>query len=325
MAGPIVSTQELLKLGLNHYQLRRLFEDFIDADNETGQLPPASTKDLIDDETEIAGRLERDGFSTLQMLDPQQASETVEFLKSQPVYDGHYSTHSKGTRFPSYDAASGLSYVHYDHEAIMNAPHIREQILESPRYYRISKAYLREDPALYSLGCFWSLPTNEPHPFSQYWHRDFDDIRFSSIFMFLSDVDREEDGPHCYLKGTHTSKLPEAVADVIRSGRRRKLQMNALMLSLKNGLRRAVGNYGRVIPAISETELLHQKNKVHPIYAEIMRDSLVTVYGKAGDGFIEDPGGIHLGVLPRSKPRLIFWMRYGLNLQPIMQNPVASG
>lgn len=62
--------------------------------------------------------------------------------------------------------------------------------------------YLGCIPTIYSINSFWSFNTGSIHV--QRLHRDYDDYKFLSLFVYLTDVD-EYCGPHLFVKGTHNN------------------------------------------------------------------------------------------------------------------------
>ena len=87
-------------------------------------------------------------------------------------------------------------------EDILKAPHFFEFALQ---FRFLAKDYLEQDPLLYSVNAFTTYPISGPmNPDIQDWHRDKDDTKFLALFVYLSDVLRDEDGAHYYQVGTHT-------------------------------------------------------------------------------------------------------------------------
>lgn len=58
--------------------------------------------------------------------------------------------------------------------------------------------YLQRDPPrLYSTNAFWTRPGRSPNRSDiQDFHRDADDTRFLAMFVYLTDVLTDDDGPH---------------------------------------------------------------------------------------------------------------------------------
>ncbi|WP_448585435.1 hypothetical protein [Thermaurantiacus sp.] len=70
-----------------------------------------------------------------------------------------------------------------------------------------SEALDREIPILDDVLLTLSKPSPEPFEFSQLWHRDHDDPRTLKIFVYLSDVTSEADGPFTFFPGPTSDRI----------------------------------------------------------------------------------------------------------------------
>ena len=70
---------------------------------------------------------------------------------------------------------------------------LQESVLE------LISAYYGELPRLDSVLLTWSRETKGPLAYSQLWHRDHDDPRVVKLFVYLTDVETEEDGPFTFI------------------------------------------------------------------------------------------------------------------------------
>ena len=88
---------------------------------------------------------------------------------------------------------------------IAATPHVIE-IANDPALISLAEQYLGCVPTIYSLNIWWSRPArDEGTRTTQSFHRDIDDYKFLSLFIYLSDVTMET-GPHQYAIGTHTKE-----------------------------------------------------------------------------------------------------------------------
>jgi hypothetical protein len=71
---------------------------------------------------------------------------------------------------------------------------------------RLASAFLGCKPTLCSIGVRWSFPGSESPDMTQAFHRDPDDWRFLKLFVYLTDVDDDEGGPHIYVAGSHNTR-----------------------------------------------------------------------------------------------------------------------
>ncbi len=142
--------------------------------------------------------LQARGFSILRPLSDSELAETNGFLLSRSIYvDAHVpqTQRNRGadTRYPRASApASECVCVHTD-DAIL-APHLLERAMELTD---VAASYLGRDPPVsYSANVFWTRPgPGEVRKDIQAFHRDADDDRFLAMFVYLTDVVRDDDGP----------------------------------------------------------------------------------------------------------------------------------
>ena len=97
------------------------------------------------------------------------------------------------------DVPAGENYATYEFLDLWSSPHILEMAAQD-RFLDLAQAYLGCTPTLYSLNAFWSLPNREPHPYSQLFHRDWEDFRSLVVFTLLTPVDTPEEGAHYYVE-----------------------------------------------------------------------------------------------------------------------------
>lgn len=145
----------------------------------------------------ILGSLRAVGFAVLHPLDG--IGETLDFLLSRPVYiDAHVPQTARNRGGPRCDrthpfaAESECVCVHTD-DAIL-APHVMERALGLTD---VAAAYLDcEPPVAYSANAFWTRPGPAPTRGDiQEFHVDSDDERFLAMFVYLTDVLSDVDGP----------------------------------------------------------------------------------------------------------------------------------
>ena len=62
-------------------------------------------------------------------------------------------------------------------------------------------------PRLDYVTLTYSSASDRPLASSQLWHRDHDDTRVLKIFVYLTDVDSEDDGPFSFFTAPHSDKV----------------------------------------------------------------------------------------------------------------------
>lgn len=78
-----------------------------------------------------------------------------------------------------------------------------------PAVIRVASAYLGEVPHLASIKALISYPIERDElKGSQYWHQDYDDWKMIKLFIYVTDVRDERDGPFTYINAERSKKIP---------------------------------------------------------------------------------------------------------------------
>lgn len=242
---------------------------------------------------ETAEKLSRDGTAPLgAALSQAQVAEVVDYLKGKALFPGHIASLCRATSSDYDEAKKKHCQAAYPLSDILNAPHLLE-IANSDEVLSLAYDYLGAIPTLYSMNCWWSFAGEKAAaPIAQRYHRDPDDVRFCSLFIYLTDVG-SENGPHVYVKGTHDiPQFKKTLNTRVKcASQRERFFENTLFRD---------GNTSDL-----ESFINHH-----------LADDIVSYEGKAGSTFIEDTYGIHKGEKLTSGERLVFWARYGLRKTP---------
>jgi hypothetical protein len=137
------------------------------------------------------------GFSLLAPLTPEQIAEANAWLLSRPVFiDVHVPVHAanRGIKIAPRQNAGHVECLCVSTDDAILTPHVFERALGLTD---LAAAWLgRDPPVLYSSNCFWTRPGPTKTRWDiQEFHRDQDDSRFLPMFVYLSDVLEEADGP----------------------------------------------------------------------------------------------------------------------------------
>ncbi|MBI2055921.1 MAG: hypothetical protein HYT37_00890 [Candidatus Sungbacteria bacterium] len=120
----------------------------------------------------------------------------------------------------------------------------------------------------FSLRLTLTSPDGAKEYFSQRWHRDNEDKRLCKMFIYMTDVLDDADGPFKYIKESH-----------------------------------AMGRYGNVFPSRPPSSLYPDLGGVEKV---IPADVVQTCFGRAGTVVLADTGGLHKGGYTTSKPRFMY-------------------
>lgn len=236
------------------------------------------------------GTLQSEGYTRLgQLLAPQQVDDVVRHFLSRPCYNAHVSCSSDKVPRLVGQGAEEFHYGSYPLADVIDAPHLLE-LANSPLLLNIAARYLGCTPTLYSLNAWWSFSGHGRASSSQEFHRDDDDYKFCTLFVFLTDVGLRS-GAHLYIRRSHRLELIEAI---VRDVAPKFLQRTGRPLTVQDVYGQGAG-YGR-----------------DGFYEQVFDGLIDTVTGSAGFGFIADTGGLHKGEPLSEGRRLMFWARYGL-------------
>jgi hypothetical protein len=257
-----------------------------------------------------ARALQAEGISRLeQLIDPSKAADIKEYLLDKPCFDTHVAR-LKEASLTVGEAAACLPHAAHRLEDVLLAPGVID-LATDPELISIAHSYLGCVPTVYSINAFWSFPAGGAIvPGLQAYHRDFDDFKFCTLFMFLTDTSFG-DGAHLYARRTHL--WTECSARVARQGEGPDVSLQRICLE------------DLFRPAYTDgiSDMMVER---------LFRDLVEAVSGVAGTAIIEDGYGFHKGVVPL-KPRLLLWVRYGLyenvgwhdTLQPRVKREVSAG
>jgi hypothetical protein len=183
----------------------------------------------------------------------------------------------------------------YDLATILKAPGI-SQILADPAVIGLIGGYFGCLPTVSSVNLFWSFTSGDGKPKGpQLFHRDVDDFKTCTLFINLTDTSQDE-GAHCYIEKSHTyahlkkifdDKKNDTLPADLNPFDRRLLPEDFFQLPL-NG-------YG-----------------FDKLYAHFFTPQMKYLYGARGTVIVTDNYGIHRGIPPLQKDRLILWVSYAL-------------
>jgi hypothetical protein len=289
-----------LQRGCSAADRERIADVFAEVVNRTLGYP------LSDDGIEGAAMLATEGcYRPGRLLSSEQASDVRRHFAERPCYNGHAPNGSDGVPRRCGEGAERFHYGSYRLEDILEAPHLLE-VANSPRLLAIAGRYLGCTPTLYSMNVWWSFADQaSAAKYAQSFHRDLDDFRFCTLFIYLTDVD-QAGGPHVFVRRTHKQPLVRAHLEGpgVAGLRRFSPEDQARLLG---GVLFEADGYGS-----------------DPIIETLFGDLIDTVVGPAGTAILADTSAFHKGVPPQGRHRLMCWARYGLYASPISTTPSMS-
>lgn len=241
--------------------------------------------------TAIATQLAVEGIADLGiLLEPARAAAMLGHFRARPLYEGHALENSDGVPRDFDQVRRAAHYGCHGKEDILTCPHLLE-IANDPHLLQIAEAYLGCPPTIYSLNAWWSFAhAGRAAQWSQALHRDLEELRFVTMFIYLTPVD-EKSGAHRYIKHSHN----------------------------QDALASALAGQGWPPDAIATTvkSVFHGTGYEFSTEADALLGHLAKVWtGPAGSAIMADTYGLHMGIPLVEGERLMLWVRYGLGTGP---------
>ncbi|MCA9806189.1 MAG: phytanoyl-CoA dioxygenase family protein [Cyanobacteria bacterium HKST-UBA02] len=85
---------------------------------------------------------------------------------------------------------------------------VLQQIMADPVLLEIASRYFNSQASYCNVHMWWTTPygCETPNPrLAQQYHFDMDRFKFLNFFLYVTDVG-PEDGPHCFIRGSHRRK-----------------------------------------------------------------------------------------------------------------------
>jgi len=284
----------VLQRGCSASDRERIADVFADIVNSTRRdaFPP--------DGAAGAATLATEGYVPFgPLLSKAQADEVRLHFEQRPCFNGHVAAEGDGVPRFRGKGAEAYHYGSYRIADIVAAPHLLE-IANNPQLLAIAHRYLGCTPTLYSMNAWWSFSGQASGAkYAQSFHRDLDDFRFCTLFLYLTDVD-DARGPHVFIRRTHKPQLVTAHLEGAGAA-------GLLRFSPDDQARIRGG-------ALFESDGYGSDAIVEALFGGLID----TIVGPAGTGILADTTAFHKGVPPKDGDRLMFWARYGLytNLNP---------
>ena len=133
------------------------------------------------------------------ILTKKQIEDINHYAKSNKIID-FYNDHKV---FSLDNIPKETNVGRYTPETNLKCPHLIEAI-NNPLVLDIAEDFLGAKPTISVIMLMWSFANGNQAQQMQKFHRDNDDSRFCKLFILLNDVDDMEDGPHLYIKNTHS-------------------------------------------------------------------------------------------------------------------------
>lgn len=92
---------------------------------------------------------------------------------------------------------------------------VAQDIMADPVLLEIASGYFKSQASYCNVHMWWTTPygCQTPNPrLAQQYHFDMDRFKFLNFFLYVTDVG-PEDGPHCFIRGSHKRKPSRFLQD----------------------------------------------------------------------------------------------------------------
>jgi len=217
-------------------------------------------------------------------------------LSSLQRYPGHIISNSNR---PTKHNLKKSKFITYHPKDLLKSNDISE-ILFDKKLINIASKYFGCLPTCITLNCYWQNALNYQDYNPQYFHRDNHDLKLLTYFIFLTDTNTL-DGGHEYIKYSNNLKNFNNGLDI-----ETKNKINAILKKKFNITNLSKENFLHLFFELDKNGYGHED-----IYDELQKYK-IELFGESGSGFLTDNYGVHRAVAPVTKPRLIFWVSFGL-------------
>jgi len=161
--------------------------------------------------------LKENGYIILEnFYSDEEVDDLINLTKDVPGYNYHVAATCFNREPQVFSEDCKWNILSYEPSVFFQSNNLLNRMCD-PELFSLSQAYLGCFPTLYSVNGVWSKFTGEEFK-TQLIHRDYDDYKFLSLFIFLTDID-ETNGPHIFYPKTQDGSEP-VVEPVSISGKR---------------------------------------------------------------------------------------------------------
>lgn len=225
---------------------------------------------LNDKADEIIKKINSDSYCELDSkISDERCDKIVKYISSIKGY----ANKNENKPVNINDRNNDVSYINFHEKDLIKCDEIQKLIVNN-LFLNTCRLYFKTEPILTNIGIAVSYPTDKPMTeYAQLYHFDLDRLKWLKFFVYLSDVEIN-DGPHCYIKGSH--KLFSKPYSLMKKGYKR----------------------------ISDEELFNHIDKKN--------EKIIT--GKKGKIFVGDSSAFHKAMNSTNNVRIMLQLEYANSL-----------
>ena len=171
--------------------------------------PLESTHDAKDEKF-----FKENGYLELgQLFSDEEINQLTSLIENVPGYNYHIAANCYDREPKVFSDELDWNIMSYEPSVFLESEVLLKKITDK-KLLSLVQSYLGCFPTMYSVNCVWSKYTDEPFK-TQLRHRDYDDFKFISFFVFLTDID-DDNGPHMYFPKTQNGEEPTCDPVIIK-------------------------------------------------------------------------------------------------------------
>jgi len=234
---------------------------------------------------QLASQLSEFGYVDLPSIPSEKIDEIVAFLAQRDVVPG-IDLRARD-RISIGEAKRTRNVALYSTEQVLECPHVIK-LANDPQLLALVEQYLGATPILLNPSIWWSFAGQSGAKDAQIFHRDNDDHLFCKLFIYLTDVDMSS-GPHAYVEKSHRKNFLKGISE---SGPHSINEFEDWYFTKLRKTDEEVSRYFDVQPKF--------------------------LIGPKGSRFLVDTYGVHKGLMPTKKDRLLCQFTYGVSPKEVL-------
>jgi hypothetical protein len=158
-------------------------------------------KDILED-------IRTNGYAVVEnFISSDEIEELKKYISNFKGYQFHIPNRSFNKIPEKYSSDLNWNVCSYKTNHLLHNPFILK-LMTKPEIISLVQEYLGCLPMISGLNIWWNKYTGQEFH-TQKLHRDYDDFKFITMFIYLTDVNTKN-GPHVYYPKTHNGEDPSA-------------------------------------------------------------------------------------------------------------------
>ncbi len=151
--------------------------------------------------------LKSNGFTIIEnFFTEEEVDFVLNLIKDAPGYNYHIAANSYNQESRTLENMGDWNILSYKPDVFLKSSEMMQKFINK-KFVSLAQSYFGCFPTFYSINCMASQFTGVEFK-TQHIHRDYDDFKFLSFFVYLKDIDTNN-GPHMYFAGTQNGETSD--------------------------------------------------------------------------------------------------------------------